>query len=290
VSGAGIYRHYLPAVTPVPGPGGPGYWFAFCLTGLLLSSSPDGLRVPFLNGLEEVHLSPVRIQFLGTLHGRPCFAAEVPAQTTAPYGMSFHELRSVYGAIDEDLFLLAGRALQIVNWDQTHQFCGRCGHLNEPLPGERAKKCPACGFTSYPRLSPAVITAVIRDNQILLARYAAFRGHMHTILAGFVEPGETLEECLRREVFEEVGLRVGHVKYFGSQPWPFPNSLMIGFTAEYQSGEILADGKEIAEAGWYHAGNLPELPPRMSIAREIIDWFVKRGPGGDAPASRSRAG
>ncbi len=278
---ASIYEHYAPAVTFEQGAGDHSYWFVFCLTRLLLGSHAGELNVPFLTGLEEVGLSPVRTQYLGTLRGKPCFAAEVSPHTMAPEGMSLNELRSLYGAIDEDVFLLAGRALQIVNWDQTHQFCGRCGHRNEQLAGERAKKCPECGFTSYPRLSPAVITAVIRGNKILLARYAAFRGHMHTIIAGFVEPGETLEQCLGREVREEVGVSVRNIKYFGSQPWPFPNSLMIGFTAEYEGGEISVDGKEIAEAAWYGAGDLPELPPKMSIAREIIDWFFIHGPGHD---------
>jgi NAD+ diphosphatase len=279
MSRASIYEHYTPAVTPEQGLGDHGYWFAFSMTRLLVSSHAGEFDIPYLKSLEEANIASVRTQYLGTLRGKPCFAAEVSPLATPPDGMAFNELRSVYGAIDEDLFLLAGRALQIVSWDQTHQFCGRCGHVNEALTGERAKKCPACGFTSYPRLSPAVIAAVIRGNRILLARYATFRGHMHTIIAGFVEPGETLEECLRREVMEEVGVRVKHIKYFGSQPWPFPNSLMIGFTAEYDSGEIAVDGKEIAEAGWYNAADLPELPPRMSIAREIIDWFVEHGPG-----------
>ena len=132
---------------------------------------------------------------------------------------------------------------------------------------------------SFPRLSPAVITAVLKDDKILLSHYAAFRGNMHTIIAGFVEPGETLEECIKREILEEVGVRVRNIKYFGSQPWPFPNSLMIGFTAEYESGEISVDGTEISEAGWYGADNLPEIPPEVSIEREIIDWFVQNNSG-----------
>jgi NAD+ diphosphatase len=132
---------------------------------------------------------------------------------------------------------------------------------------------------SYPRLSPAVITAVLKDNKILLSHYAAFKGNMHTIIAGFVEPGETLEECIKREILEEVGIQVRNIKYFGSQPWPFPNSLMIGFTAEYESGEISVDRTEISEAGWYDVNSLPELPPKMSIAREIIDWFIQSNSG-----------
>lgn len=170
---------------------------------------------------------------------------------------------------------MAGRALQIVSWDQTHQYCGKCGNKTETLKEERAKKCPICGFISYPRLSPAVIVAVVKDNKILLAHYAASRGSVHTIIAGFVEPGETLEECLKREIMEEVGISVKNIRYSGSQPWPFSNSLMIGFTAEYESGEISVDGKEISEAAWYGAHNLPELPHRMSIAREIIEWYVQ---------------
>lgn len=181
----------------------------------------------------------------------------------------------LYNAIDEDIFLLAGKAIQIVSWDQTHQYCGRCGNKTETLTGERAKKCPVCGLLNYPRLAPAVITAVLKDHQILLTHNIAFRGKMHGLVAGFVEPGETLEECARREILEEVGIGVKNLRYFNSQPWPFPNSLMLGFIAEYESGEIRADGKEISEAGWYTADNLPEIPPKLSIARELIDWFAE---------------
>lgn len=272
-----IYKSYQPDVPFESVKDDYGYWFVFSQNKLL--TEPEEFGIPCLKSLAEVNLAPVRTQYLGTLRGHPCYSAEVSPETVAPEGMSFRELRSLYGVLDEDIFLLAGRAIQTVRWDETHQYCGRCGHGTETLPGEMAKKCPACGFTSYPRISPAVITAVVRGNKILLSRYAAFRGNMHTINAGFVEPGETLEECIRREVLEEVGIRVRNIKYFGSQPWPFPNSLMIGFTAEYESGEISVDGKEIAEAGWYDVNNLPELPSKMSIARDIIDWFVESNSG-----------
>jgi NAD+ diphosphatase len=272
-----IYKRYIPAVTFESGDNDYSYWFVFCLTKLLIK--PNEFSIPYSRSLAELNLSPVRTQYLGTLQGHPCYSAEVSPDTIVPEGMSFKELRSLYGVLDEDIFLLAGRALQIVNWDQTHQYCGRCGHKTRALQGERAKKCPVCGFMSYPRLSPAVITAVFKDNKILLSHYAAFGGNMRTIIAGFVEPGETLEECIKREILEEVGIQVKNIKYFGSQPWPFPNSLMIGFTAEYESGEISVDRTEISEAGWYDVNSLPELPPKMSIAREIIDWFIQSNSG-----------
>ncbi len=270
-----IYKRYKPAITPKPEIHDPGYWFIFCMNRLLVKTDGNSSSIPLILDPGEIHLTPLRKEYLGTLEDYPCFSAEVAPDTSAPPGMVYQDLRSLYGTIDEDIYILAGRALQMVIWDQTHQYCGRCGHQTEYLTEERAKKCPVCGFMSFPRLSPAVITAVLKGNQILLTRYAAFRGHMHTIIAGFVEPGETLEDCLRREVLEETGIKVKNIRYFNSQPWPFPNSLMIGFTAEYESGEIHVDGKEIAEAGWYDAGHIPEVPPKLSIAREIIDWFVE---------------
>ena len=269
-----IYKRYKPGVKSEIPNNDFGYWFVYCPNKLLIDSNQSG--VPFLRSLSDLNLSPVRTEYLGTLNGHPCYSAEVSPDTFVPGGMAFMELRSLYGILDEDIFLLAGKAIQIVNWGITNQYCGRCGHKTETLEGERATKCPSCGFTSYPRLSPVAITAVLKGDKILLSHNATFRGNMHTILAGFREPGESLEECIHREIMEEVGIKVKNIKYFGSQPWPFPHSLMIGFTAEYESGEIQVDGKEIAKADWYDSLNMPELPPKMSIAREIIDWFIKK--------------
>ena len=275
MSGESIYKHFKPAVKQPPGDNNPAYWFVFCSNKLLVMVEKGKATIPYFKSLSELNITPVRIQYLGTLHASLCYSAEANTETAAPEGMEFKEFRPLYEVLDEDLFLLAGKAIQIVSWDQTNQFCGRCGTKMETLEGERAKICPACGLINYPRISPAAITAVIKGNKILLTHNAAFRGNIHSLIAGFVEPGETIEECVHREIFEEVGLKVTNLKYFGSQPWPFPNSLMIGFTAEYESGEISVDGQEITEAGWYDASNLPELPGKMSIARKIIDWFVK---------------
>ena len=272
-----IYKRYVPALAPKAGNEDPACWFVFSSGRLLLQQSGGQSSIPFMSGLEALGLSTIRTQYLGTLDGHACYSAEVSLDAVAPEGTSFVELRSAYGLIDEDMFLLAGRALQIVAWDQTTQYCGRCSRRTELLQGERAKKCPACGFLSYPRLSPAVITAVIRGDKILLARRAGGGRNMYSVIAGFVEPGETLEECLKREVMEEVGIRVKNVRYFSSQPWPFPNSLMIGFIAEYEDGAISVDGMEVSAAGWYDASNLPEIPPKMTIARDLIDWFLQHG-------------
>ena len=269
-----IYKRYERGFTLDSELTEPAYWLAFSRGRMLVA--PDGLHLPCLKGLDELGVSPVRTQYLGLLDGKHCFSAELSPDTEAPEGTEYMDLMSAYSVLDEDIYLLAGKATQIIAWDQTHQYCGRCGNKTEYMPGERGKKCSVCGFMSFPRLSPATITAVIKDKQILLSQYAAFRGRgMHTIIAGFVEPGETLEECIHREVFEEVGVRVKNIRYLKSQPWPFPNSLMMGFVAEYDSGEITVDEKEIANADWFDLNSLPETPPPLSIARRIIDWVVE---------------
>jgi NAD+ diphosphatase len=269
-----IYRRFVPAAAPHPVSNQPGYWFAFCQNRLLVQNRDGHLQVPWLNSPDDLHLLPRRVQALGALEGKICFSAELPPESEAPAGLQFSDLRAFYSGSEEDLYLVAGRAFQIVLWDQTHQFCGRCGNPTQYLKDETAKICPVCKYTSYPRISPAVIVAVLKDRQILLTRYAARLSNWHTIIAGFLEPGETLEECVQREVQEEVGLQVKNIRYFGNQPWPFPNNLMIGFVADYAGGDIKVDGVEIASAAWYSATQIPPTPPKMSISGEIIDWFA----------------
>ena len=207
-----------------------------------------------------------------------CYAAEIPVDVPLPEGMLADGLRGLYGRLDDVAFSLAGRAVQLLAWDRTHHYCGQCGALTGNQPHERAKLCPQCGLTSYPRLSPAIIIAVTRQTpegkRLLLARNHRFPAGRYSVIAGYVEPGESLEECAQREVCEEVGIDIRDIRYFGSQPWPFPNSLMIGFTAEYDGGDITLEDSEIAEAGWFAADALPGLPPKMSIARRLIDAFV----------------
>jgi NAD+ diphosphatase len=211
--------------------------------------------------------------FVGVLDGRAVWA--VDAEPVDGAGVP---LMGLWGAVDDVVWTVAGRAVQLVEWDRTHRFCGRCATPTErsSTPNERARRCPACGLLAFPRLAPAMIVLVTRDGgrEALLARGARFPVPMWSCLAGFVEPGETLEEAVHREVREEVGIDVDGVQYWGSQPWPFPHSLMLGFTASFAGGDLALDPEEIAEAGWYRADDLPPIPPGMSIARRMIDAWV----------------
>jgi len=192
-------------------------------------------------------------------------------ETEAPEGLSWLPFRTVLGSQGWEDILPACRALALANWRALSRFCGRCGSAQGDKPDETARLCPSCGLVTYPRLSPAVLALVRKDGRILLARNAAFKTGIFSVLAGFVEPGESFEDCVVREVEEEVGIRVRNVRYLGSQPWPFPDSLMVGFEADWESGELAPDGVEIAEAGWYGPGGLPPLPLPGSLSRRIID-------------------
>ncbi len=235
-------------------------WFCVRETGVLVCDTIAGRELAATS-------EPL---YLGTLDGRHCWSVGVDVD-----GDGFVDLRMLYGSVDETTWTVAGRAVQLVAWERTHRYCGRCGTPTEPAPGERAKRCPACGLLAFPRLAPAVIVLVTRgDDEMLLARNANFPVAMYSTIAGFVEPGETLEEAVRREVKEEVGVELDDVRYVASQPWPFPHSLMLGFTARWAGGDIEIDGREIADAQWFHRDALPMIPPPMSIARRLIDSFV----------------
>ncbi len=232
-------------------------------------------RVPTLETLAAAGIDGAR-HYLGALAGNPCVALRVPADTRAPPGWRFAGLRSLFFALPENELALAARSFQIVEWDRTHRWCGACGTATRDKAGERAKECPACGLVSYPRVSPAMMVLVTRGREVLLARAHRFPPGMYSALAGFVEPGETIEDCIRREVREEVGVEVGEPAYFASQSWAFPHSLMIAFTVEYAGGPITLEDDEIADARWFAPDALPKLPPRVSIARRLIDATVAR--------------
>ena len=254
-----------------------GLCFAFIGAELLIVRGPDDVpQIPLWDQMRHWGVTAVRWQYLGLLNGDPCWSAELMRDQEIPSGAGLTGLRALYDQLSEAEYAIAGRAAQIVAWERDHQFCGRCGTPTEPVPGERARRCPVCELHAYPRLSPAVITLIERGDTILLARGHAFQPGRFGIIAGFVEPGETLEEAVRREVHEEVGVALAEVRYIASQPWPFPHSLMIGFEATWASGEIEIDGTEIVDAGWYRPDDLPMIPPGMSIARTLIDRWVDR--------------
>jgi len=269
-----IYKRYIPSVAPEHENNDRSYWFIFKSDNMLINSEkPD--KIPFIKDLTELNISPIRIQYFGTLDGHPCYCVEVLPDVDVPEEMVFIDLYSSYEILDEDIFLIAGRAIQIVNWDKNHQFCGKCGSKTKTLEEELAKICPECGFINYTRLSPAVIIAIIKNNKILMAKHSYGLHSRYCLIAGFIEAGENLEEGIKREVMEEVGLKVNNIKYFGSQPWPFPNSLMIGFTASYESGEISVDGKEIVDAKWFDADTITPMPSKISISNDLIEWYVE---------------
>lgn len=269
-----MHRTFIPSIAPPALQTEPAWWFAFVGNKLLVHPKGTVNQIPLLVSLAEIGLVPIRTQYLGTLDRRPCYSAELAQEAIASSNMTWRGLRELYGTLDEDLFMLGGRAIQIVEWDRTHQYCGHCATPTTQLPHERAKRCPKCGLVNYPRLSPAIIVLVWRGEELLLARAHRFPPGMYSVLAGFVEPGESLEETVVREVREEVGIEVKNIRYFGSQPWPFPNSLMIGFTATYGSGDIALEPQELVDAAWFSKHNLPQLPPQLSIARKLIDWFI----------------
>ncbi len=241
-----------------------------CHQGNVLQSYDDAGNWRPLVESEVSELEKSSSHYMGRLGDRACFALEA-AETG---GHEFTNLRANLGNIDGILFNLAGRALQLCDWYKTHRFCGNCGTQTELHENDRAAVCPDCKLHFYPRLSPSIIVLVHRGDEVLLGRNHMFPEGLYSTLAGFVEPGESIEETVRREVHEEVGVRVGHLSYRGSQPWPFPNSLMLGFHAEYDSGDIVLQEDEIADAQWFRCDELPLVPGKFAISRWLIDEYL----------------
>lgn len=255
---------------------GPANWFVFVGGKMVILEGDVKNPIPYFDDPEKVGLKTLNRFYLGEFRKEPCFAVSMDPYAELPTGFATIDLRFMLGRLPENWFMLAGRAQQILDWDLNHQFCGRCGTRTQHHANDRAKECPDCGLLQYPRLSPCVIVLVTRGEEVLLGRSANFPPGLYSTLAGFVEPGETLENALAREVREEVGVNVKNIQYIASQPWPFPNSLMMGFHAEYENGEIVIDEKEIVEAGWWPISKMPMIPPSGSISRLLIDTYVSK--------------
>jgi NAD+ diphosphatase len=190
--------------------------------------------------------------------------------TQVPTGWQPVALRAAMMQFPEPLMGLAARAAQVLEWDRAHRYCGVCGTPTALHERDRARRCPRCGHVVYPRLSPAMMVLVWRGQELLLARSPSYAPGIYSALAGFVEAGESIEECVLREVAEEVGVTVRNLRYYGSQSWPFPHSLMVAFTAEWDGGDIVAQADEIEAADWFSIDALPGIPPRFSIAGHLI--------------------
>ncbi|MGH8764238.1 MAG: NAD(+) diphosphatase [Burkholderiales bacterium] len=286
------------ACVAAPGQAGDAIWFVIRGDRLLVELGPPSprpsddprvpvrpswARLPLLKNNNGLWFEPARPLYLGQLGELQCWAAELPAEAPPPPpGHAFEGLRALFSVLEDAHMALAGRAIQLIDWDRQHRYCGRCGTPTEPRLEERSRACPKCGLAAYPRISPAVMALIRRDSEILLGRSPHFPPGMYSALAGFVEPGETLEQCVAREVEEEVGVRVSRTRYFTSQSWPFPNSLMIAFVCDWESGDIRPQPAEIEAADWFNVLQLPKLPSRISIARRLIDAAVEEMRSGNA--------
>ncbi len=245
---------------------------ALFLSGALVVADVDPPRLPLR--AEVATVVPASTVHVGLLDGLAVETATLDDAAMLPPGLILVQLRPLHGRLADAAWAVAGRAFQLQEWDRTHRFCGVCGSPTTRLEEERARACDACGYRAYPRHSPAVIMRVTRGEEVLLGRSPHFPAGMYSTLAGFVDPGESAEDAVRREVREEAGIEITEPAWFGSQSWAFPHSLMLGFTAEWAAGDIRLDPAELEDLGWFRRDALPVLPPPASIARRLLDAWL----------------
>ena len=250
------------------------HWFIFqkdCL--LLLKDSEDA--IPDAALIADLKSDFIQSHKIVQFDHQSVYGAEINSNASLPENFELIPFKAALERLGEKWYYLSAKSFAVLNWDRNHQFCGRCGQRTVSKPDQFEKSCPACSLLFFPRISPSIIVLIQKNNQVLMARSPHFRPGFYGLIAGFVEAGENIEETVHREVFEEVGIKIKNLRYFGSQAWPFPDSLMIAFKADYDTGEINIDPNEIEEAGWYDFDKLPgRTASSISIARKLIDAFV----------------
>lgn len=250
----------------------PAYWFIFFNDQLLLQKEGETYTIPCST---NPPVSVENILEVGSLQHIPCRTASVGTPLEETDGYLPVGLRASFDYLDAALHNMAGKAYELIYWDQHSRFCPSCG-TRTVRQTVISKQCPACKYEIYPVVSPAILVLIRKGDAILLVHARNFRGSFHGLVAGFLETGETLEECVRREVMEETGLEITNITYFGNQPWPYPSNLMVGFIADYVSGTIRLQEEELSEGAFFTKENLPELPRKLSLARKMIDWWLEQ--------------
>jgi len=247
------------------------WWFVFSGDKLLQQPASPSLLQHHWHELQFAHQYEQQIVKIGDYQGLPCLLLDLGHELPQHPQAELSSLREFLLNNDQELFNLAARAWQVALFIRTHRFCGQCGSHMQNVGWELAMQCHNCQHRAYPRISPCIIVAIRREDQILLAQGKNHKEGMYSTLAGFVESGESLEQAVHREVMEEVGVKIKNLQYFASQPWPFPHQLMCGYLAEYESGDIVIDEQEISRADWFHFDALPNTPPSFSIAGQLIE-------------------
>lgn len=256
-------------------PSAPNHWFLFQENQLILLQLNETLTLPAFENISSYQESLLSLHSLGDYNKSQCFCAEVKPGINLGSAHVLMPIKQAFNVLEDVWFSFIVKSAQILNWSKHHQYCGQCGHQTTQKYDVYEAHCESCNMVFYPRISPSIIVLIKKGNQILMARGEHFAKGVYGLIAGFVSPGETLEEAVHREVMEEVGITIKNLRYFGSQPWPFPDSLMVAFEAEYDAGDIVIDDVEIKEAGWYGVNDLPGMPSSSrSIARVMIDTFL----------------
>jgi NAD+ diphosphatase len=262
---------------PDADPGGEGVWLLLRGNELAFVEEAGQCRLPQGALAPELAAAAAAAIYLGRWDGRPCRALSLGREQAFPAALQVESLLASEPRIDIDLLSLAGRASQMLHWEQNSRACSRCGAALQRLPGESGKRCRGCGYAHFPHIHPCVIVLIHRPGEILLARKAEWPAGRYGLVAGFLDGGECFEEAVAREVLEETGVRVREIAYVGSQCWPFPSQVMAGFVAAWDGGEVVVDRTELEDARWFPLDRLPQLPPRRIIARYLIDHWVAQG-------------